>query len=80
MSERTVGRVEGPYCASCGLALFAGEHPRLIDGPRGHKRHGQQVQVGWIGHKDDRFYPWWVDPSKTEPGGFTPVYVDDDDD
>lgn len=35
---------------------------------REHRR-----QVGWIG-QTGRFYPMGSDPSKTERGGFSPVY------
>ena len=31
-------------------------------------------QVGWHGHSG-RFYRKEADPSKTEPSGFSPVYV-----
>ena len=32
------------------------------------------VQCGWLGHKDGRFYRLDEDPSRTEPGGWSPVY------
>lgn len=46
-----------------------------------HEDHGGQTQVGWIGHEDGHFYPISSSMSPEtweEPGGYSPVYVDDD--
>lgn len=32
------------------------------------------IQIGWLGHRDGHVYRLDEDPTKTEPGGFTPIY------
>lgn len=57
----------------------------MMEGPRrtaGSFRQGIPptwlVQVGWIGHKKGKFYPWPSQPTSTEePGGYSPVYMED---
>lgn len=42
-----------------------------------HRRfdHPALAQVGWIGHADRRVYGLDEHPSLTEPGGFSPLYI-----
>jgi hypothetical protein len=56
----------------------------MMEGPRTKinrfDRKNWMTQVGWIGHKKGKFYPWPSQPTETEePGGYSPVYMEDGD-
>jgi hypothetical protein len=50
------------------------------EGPT-QKPHGDQIQVGWLGHNDGLFYDWadYEAVKANNRGGFSPVYVDQGD-
>lgn len=56
----------------------------MMEGPRKKMfkfdENHWMTQVGWIGHKRGKFYPWPSQPtSRQEPGGYSPVYMEDGD-
>lgn len=44
-------------------------------GDHRHFEHPALAQVGWLGHADRRVYGLDEHPSATEPGGFSPIYI-----
>lgn len=40
-----------------------------------HFEHPALAQVGWLGHADSKVYSLSENPAETEPGGFSPLYI-----
>ena len=44
-------------------------------GPCREVRHAILAQVGWVGHRHGTVYSMDSKPHETEPGGYSPLYI-----